>query len=425
MAFGQDTVATDVAALKVYYSKNQYLNSTILRVNQFLGLCPKDPDFAGSYMPVPIMSSGSPGISTDFTIAYNNQEAGVYEAFKVPATAIYNLASVSNQLIQASRNDVGGFKSLMKAQTDASMWQTSNYIAAYMFRDGTGTLGTLDATTFATNPGPKVGVLTFTNQTDAQFFFKGLRLTASPDGITPRASMVYVTQVNVPLGQITVSSIAGGPALDMTTTDWQPGDGVQLQGTFNKVPPGLQKWIPCSKATYPGAGQPANINNLLGVDRSVDSASYAGTFFDGSTMKIKDAFVRGLSQIMNNGGSATLIICNPMSLAQLDLELLSQYQYTKVEGPTGVSFMALTLNTPFGPIPVLSDRNCPPRQSWALDMAQVELFSMGQCPSFMKSGTSDDVFHYQDKDAVQIRVGTYWGFCVKKPRSCGAIALSA
>lgn len=417
MAFGQDTVATDVAALKVYYSKSQYLNSTILRVNQLLGLVPKEEEFSGTYMPVPIMSSGSPGISVDFNDAYEGQDAGEYQGFKVPALPIYNLASVSNQAIKASRNEVGGFKKLMKAQTDASMWQTSNFIGAYIFRDGTGSLASCKS-------GTSTGVITLTNQTDAQFFFKGLRLTASATaGATPRAGIGYVTRVNVPLGQIEVSTVRGGPAT--TPSGWVDGDFLQLKGTFNKVPFGLQKWLPISADTYPGSGQSAAVNELLGVDRSVDSSSYAGTFFDGSGMKIKDALINGVSQITNNGGSPSILMTNPVSLATLDKELQSQFQYTKVEGPSGVSFDAITLNTPFGPIPVLSDRNCPPKSCWALDMSQLELFSMGQCPGIMESGASDGMFHYQDADSVQCRVGTYWGFDIKKPRSSGAIALGA
>lgn len=416
-AFGQDTIATDVAALKTYYAKDQVLNSTILRINQFMGLVPKMSDFSGTVMPIPIQSSGSPGISVDFNAAYTNQQAGVYEAFKVPTVPIYNLATVANQAIQASRNETGGFKSLMKAQTDASMRQCSNYIANYMFRDGSGSLASIQLGSTISG-----GILTLTNQTDAQFFFKGLVLTASAtSSATPRAATGVVIAVNVPAGQIAVSTVAGGPATQ--PSDWQAGDFVQIQGTFNKVPFGLQSWLPISSATYPGSNQSTAVNTLYGVDRSVDSASYAGTFFDGSAMNIKDALISGVSQIINNGGSPTILIMSPNSLAALDKELQSQYAYSKVSGPSGVSFDAVTLNTPFGPLPVLSDRNCPPKSCWALDMEQLELFSMGQCPGIMPAATNDDMFHYQDRDSVQVRVGTYWGMAVKNPRSCGSIAL--
>ena len=428
MGYLVSTIPTDVAALKTYYSKDQVLNSTILKTNKLFGLAPKNPDFAGDFMPVPINSSGSGGLSANFTTAYNAQTPGVFNRFMIPTLPVYQLVSVGNQAILASRNTQGGFKQLLKAETDAGMQQITNIIAAYMFRDGTGTLAQC-ASSAPASTGVAAGILQLTVASDAQYFFPGLQVTASANvGDTPRSGTAIVTNVDTSTGRIALSATFRGSVANLSTGayNWVDGDYLQIAGTFNAVPYGLQKWFPSSSATYPGLGKAAAINMLYGVDRSQDTAAYAGTFYDGSGDSVRDALINGLSQITWNGGAPSILMTNPVTMASLVKETESKTQYEAVEvvGPTGISYKALMFEANGESYPIVADRNCTAKVVYALDVDDMELFSMEQAPTLLRTVGGEEAFRIIDQDAVQVRLGAYWNMKFNAPRRSGAIATS-
>lgn len=420
MAASGTTIAQSIANLKEYYSSDEVLNSTLLMNNPMFGMMSKDPSFSGEWKPYPITSSSSAGLSTDFGSAQGSVSASVLRKFQVPALPTYAIARVSTIAIKASRNDVGAFEEILKVETDNSMQSAINLMSNYMFRSGTGTLGQINAS-YGTN-----GAITFVNLTDAAFFFPGLQLTASSgDGSgTVRAGVGYVQTVDPSGGTMVVAATPGLGQPGTNPSGWAASDYLQIKGTFNNAPMGIAGWLPYTTATRPSSTASAQVNILYGVDRSIDPRSYAGFFYDGSRQSNMDALIDGLSEGYRLGATPKFIITNPVSYRAVVKEMMSKREYVTIEGPTGIGYKAIVIDGDNGPIPLMSDRNCPPNVGFALDDTQIEMISYDKAPGLLVDADGNDYLRLQNADGLELRIGAYWNTGMKKPSSSGAIGFA-
>lgn len=414
------TVAQAVADLKELYKNPTVLNSTILKNNPLFGMLPKNPSASGEWIKIPVHSSASPGLGAgSFATVQANAAASVYRAFQVPFLPVYADAQVTNQAMLASRNTQGAFKDLLKAETDGSMQAITNLLSNYFFRSGTGTLGFINAS------GATSGAITFTNLTDSQFFYPGLALGASSldGGGTVRAGIGYVQSVDRSAGTMVVSTTQGVGGPGVQPSGWSASDALFIQGTMNNAPMGLSGWFPNTSATRPTVANA--LPTFYGVDRSIDPVAYAGTWYPGQSESQMDGLIDGISEIGRNGGTPDVIVMGPVSMRALLKEMMGKREYTEVVGPTDISYKAVELETDMGPLPIISDRNCPPQTAFALDSSTISIDSYEQAPMLIELGGQGGAegFFIYNADGVEVRIGAYCNMSVTNPQRSGVITL--
>ena len=252
--------SNQVAALKELYTGDDYMKDLVYKKNPFLALVPKNEapgGFAGKYIPVPLVYGTPQGRSATFTNAQNNQTAPALSSFFVYRVSNYQLVTITNELLEATKDDAGAFVDEAKLNMDTGFRNISNDLALDLFQDGSGYRGQIASITS--------GVIVLSSAQDVVNFEVGMSLVSySLSGSTytqsTSAAIGYVIAVNRSAGTVTVSTSAGGSA--GTPTNWStsfPLLGVQGDVAFGAISAttsylkvsGLGAWIP---STAPAAG---------------------------------------------------------------------------------------------------------------------------------------------------------------------------
>lgn len=281
--------SNQVAALKELYTGDSYMKDLVYKKNPLLALIPKDESpagFAGKYIPVPLVWATPQGRSATFANAQNNQTPPSSSSFFVYRVSNYQLVTITNELLEATKNDAGAFVDEAKLNMDTGFRNLSNDIAQSLYGDASGKRGSLSAIAS--------GVITLSDPSTVVNFEVGMALVAFDNSGTQSTggAIGYVIAVNRGTGVITVSATAGGAA--GTPTNWSTsfpnlavqGDWVSgsitLQTQYLKIS-GLGSWIP---VTAPSAAE-----SFWGVDRSVDSTRLAGVRYNGASESIEEALI--------------------------------------------------------------------------------------------------------------------------------------
>lgn len=429
-------VTNQVAALKELYTGDSFMKDLVYKKNPLLALIQKDESpkgFAGKYIPVPTVYGGpAGGRSATFATAQTNQTAPSLASFFVYRSSNYQLATITNELLEATKDDAGAFVDEAKLVMDTAFRIISNDLALDLFHGGTtsGERGTYGASggsgTIST------GVITLDNPAEVVNFEVGMVLVSySISGTTPTQSTStasgYVIAVNRGAGTVTVSATVGGAA--GTPTNWSTSfPYLAVAGDINFVSSGLATanalkisglgaWLP---STAPTSG-----DNFWGVDRSVDSRLY-GQIFNGSSESIEEALIDGSSLVAREGGQPDMAFMNFTSYAALEKSLGSKVQYVDVKhDEADIAFKGITVNAPYGPMTVIPDKNCPARTSYLLQMDVWKLRSLGKAPHVLTYGMEGlEALRVGTADALEIRIGLYGNLICSAPGWNCVVSLS-
>ena len=113
--------SNQVAALKELYTGDDYMKDLVYKKNPFMALVPKNEapgGFAGKYIPVPLVYGTPQGRSATFTNAQNNQTAPALSSFFVYRVSNYQLVTITNELLEATKDDAGAFVDEAKLNMD-------------------------------------------------------------------------------------------------------------------------------------------------------------------------------------------------------------------------------------------------------------------------------------------------------------------
>lgn len=421
-------VSNQVAALKeLYDNPSDFMKDLVYKKNPFLALVPKNesPDgFAGKYIPVPLVYGAPQGRSATFANAQNNQTAPALSSFFVYRVSNYEIVTITNELLEATKNDAGAFIDEAKLNMDTGFRNISNDLALDLFSAGNGVRGQYSAIS--------TGVITLSNSAQIVNFEVGMSLVSfSISGSTytqsTAAAVGYVIAVNRSLGTLTVSATAGGAA--GTPTNWStsfPMLGVEGDVAFGAIAAttgfkkvsGLQAWLP---VTAPTAG-----DAFWGVDRSADVTRLAGVRFDGSAETIEEALIDGASLVAREGGQPDMCFMSFASYAALEKSLGAKVQYVSVKHDDAeVAFAGITVNAPYGPITVVPDRNCPSQTAYLLQMDSWKFRSLGKAPHILTYGAEGlEGLRVGNADALEIRIGYYGNLVCNAPGWNCVISLS-
>lgn len=425
------TATNQVAALKELYPNENFMMDMVYKKNPLLALIPKDESpsgMGGKYLPVPLEYGNPMGRSASFSNAQTNQTAPSLVSFFVYRVKNYQLATIENELMEATRDDIASFVRETKLVVDGSLRNITNDLALDLYSSGDGSRGSYSAIA--------AGVISLSNASDVVNFEVGMTLVSfSISGNTYTQStggaLGYVIAVNRSLTAptITVSATVGGAA--GTPASWStsfPFLGVQgdvafgsltVRTSFQKIS-GLAAWIPVSS--------PSALENFWGVDRSVDATRLAGIRFDGSSESIEEALIDASTLVAREGGQPDMCFMNFQSYAALEKSLGAKVQYVQVDhDEADIAFAGIRIHAPYGPITVIPDRNCQSQRAYLLQMDTWKLRSLGKAPHILNYGELEGLqaLRVGSADALEIRIGYYGNLTCKAPGWNAVISLSA
>lgn len=407
-----------VAVLKELYVGDEFMKDLVYKKNPLLALIPKDESpkgLGGKYIPVPLIYAAPQGRSAGFLNAQTNQTAPGVQSFFVYRVANYQIVTITNELLEATKDDAGAFIDEAKLNMDTGFRNISNDLASDLYGSGNGVRGQISSITS--------GVIVLVQPSSVVQFEVGMALVSfSISGSTyaqsTSAASGYVIAVNRSAGTVTVSATAGGSA--GTPTNWStafPNLGVEgdvffgalsTQNLAKKVT-GLAGWLPITA--------PAASENFWNVDRSVDVTRLAGVRYDGSAQTIEEALIDGASLVAREGGQPEMCFINFASYSALEKSLGAKVQYVSVKHDMAdIAFAGITVNAPYGPITVIPDRNCPPTTAYLLQMDVWKLRTLNRAPHILTYGMEGlEGLRVGNADALEIRIGYYGNMTCSAP----------
>lgn len=435
MAATYANVSNQVAALKELYTGDDYMKDLVYRKNPFLALIPKNESpqgFAGKYIPVPAIFSTTQGRSATFSNAQAQQTPAQLVSFFVYRVANYGLATITNELLEATVGDAGAFLDEGKLQVDTCIRGVSNDLAGDLFRAGTGSRGSIS--TFSQNGVVAGGtVIVLANASDITQFEVNMLLTAAAtDGGAPSSDTVLITAINRVTGQIngtastgTLSgswavgsflAISGDVPSGGATT---PGTGTAGSSNFLKIT-GLAAWLPINGVS--------SSDSFWNVNRSSDATRLAGIpYTAGAQQSVEEALINASALVAQEGGEPDMCFMNFNSWAALEKELGAKVQYVQVKHDNAdIAFKGITVNAPYGPITVMADRNCQSKTAYLLEMDTWKLRTLGKAPHILTYGREGlEGIRVGTADALEIRVGYYGNLICSAPGFNSVVSLSA
>lgn len=431
--------SNQLAALKELYTGDHYMKDLVYRKNPALALFPKDESpsgMAGKYIPVPMIYATTQGRSATFSNAQTNQTPAQLKSFFVYRVSNFSLATITNELLEATVGDAGAFVDEGKLQVDTAIRAIANDLAFDMFRAGTGSRGTIG--TFTQN-GTVVGGTTITLQ-DIQsvvnFEVNMTLIVMTSDGGTPSSDTVLLTGINrstgVMVGTASAGSLSAGWASGnflavqgdvasggSTSTGTDPDSGNSTVASGYLKVTGLAGWLPVNGV--------ASNDSFWGVNRSADVTRLAGVSFNGVNESIEEALIDVSTQIALQGGEPSICFTNFNSWAALEKELGAKVQYVQVKHDEAeIAFKGITVNAPYGPITVIPDRNCPSRLGYLLELETFKLRTLGKAPHILTYGREGlEGLRVSNADSLEIRIGYYGNIICMAPGFSAVVTFSA
>lgn len=421
--------ANQAAALKELYTGDDFMKDLVYKKNPLLALLPKEESpsgFAGKYIPVPLIYGTPMGRSATFAQAQANQTAPALASFFVYRVSNYQLVTITNELLEATKDNAGAFIDEAKLNMDTGFRNISNDLALDLFQGGS---ASCSRGSFGVSTGSiTAGVIVLDDPNQIVNFEVGMVLVSyAVSGTTPTQStsnaLGYVIAVNNSLGQLTVSATQGGAA--GTPTNWSTSfPYLAVQGDINFVSgglapgangaaalkvSGLAAWLPTAA---PGVS-----DSFWGVNRSVHPTRLGGVRYDGSQESVEEALIDGSTLVAREGGMPDMCFMSFASYAALEKQLGSKVQYVSVQHDTAeIAFKGITVNAPYGPITVIPDRNCTSKVAYLLQMDTWKLRSLGKAPHILTYGDEGlQGLRVGNSDALEIRIGYYGNLVCNAP----------
>lgn len=415
-----------VYALKEKYDDpSNYMKDLVYAKNPLLALMPKNeaPDgFAGKYIPVPLVFATPQGRSATFATAQTNQTAPQGVSFFVYRVSNYQLVTITNELLEATKNNAAAFVDEATLNMDTGIRNITNDLAGDLFRSGTGTRGQI--ATYSRSTATITIVLVSVTQITQ--FEVGMVLTAATtDGGAPSTDFITLTKVNRNTGTLTGTSSTGGAlsgawaALSYLAVQGDVATGGSTGTSSYLKIAGLGAWLPY--------GGPSGGDNFWGVDRTADNVRMAGFSADYSSESVEEGLIDLLININLQGGEPDYVFVNFATYQALIKEMGAKVQYVQVEhDEVDIAFEGVKVVTGYGPATVIPDRSCPAQLAYALQLDTFCLRSLGKCPHILTYGLEGlEGVRVGNADALEIRIGYYANLICNAPGWSGVAKMSA
>lgn len=363
-------------------------------------MMPKDTQFVGENVQIPLRYSPEPGGSATFARALANRGPSGYRRFSVTRRKDYAISSLETELVRAAKSaDKGAIVSAMESSLRGLRNTALRSICRSLYGAGGGFRAQV-ASGMASN------TITLANPKDIVWFEAGMALDGSAnDGLSGAATAggaaAKIVSINRDNGTLTNDGSANWNAptgINGLSANWF----LFRQGDFGLTMIGLDGWIPPLVTATP----------FFGVDRTVDSERTAGCRITPSTTGYTYSTIEGavtaiLERVYMAGGAPDKIFLHPQRYKRLCDELGAKKVYENVKTEAGISFKGLYVEGQGGPCTIHSDPNCPRDTGWALTMDTWKLRTLGEPFSILDDDGNAIWMRESDDDAIQIRLATY------------------
>lgn len=378
------------AALKTVYTPERVENMTYAD-NPLLAMMPKNENFRGDNMVIPVIFGDPQGRSARFADALANQTDLQITKFTITRSKDYSIASIDNETLKASEGNAYAFMSASTAQIDGAIHSLVRSLAIALYRSGSGSIGQAASSATGTS-------LQLKNADDVTNFEVGMELVFSTadGGGSVKSGSVTVTGVNRDSGLLTVDALT---AID-GGTGVAADDYIFVEGDYDLKIKGLQAWLPNSA---PSA------TPFFGVDRSKDVTRLGGIRYDGSALPIEEAIIGAIHRAAREGARPSHVFMNFTKWDELCKALGSKVQYIDQVVDTGnakFNFRGIMVHGPKGPVKVIADQNCPADRAFLLQLDTWKLHSLGKAPTIFDTD-SLSMLRISDADGVQFRCYYY------------------
>lgn len=375
------------AALKQHYTSDRVENM-VYADNPLLALIPKMEQFGGKNLPIPIIYGNPQGTSATFATAQANKTSSKLKDFVLTRKSFYSLASISNEVLEASKGNSNAFMEAATTEIDGAIQSAARQLAVALYGSGSGSIGQCNASVTSTS-------LQLKNANDVTNFEVGMELkfSTADGGGSLKTGAVTINGVDRDTGELTVdalSAIDGG-------TGVAANDYIFVEGNYDAMISGLRAWIPNSAPSS---------SPFFGVDRTADVTRLGGIRYDGSAMPIEEALISAASRVAREGGKPTHCFMNYSQYADLEKALGSKVQYVDLKVNADIGFRGIVVNGPRGPIKCIPDQNCPDGRAFMLQLDVWKLYSLGKAPKILDADGMK-MLRESSADAVEVRVGFY------------------
>jgi len=378
--------------LKTLYSPEKIENLTYPN-HPLLALLPKDENFGGKNKVIDVIYGNPQGRSAAFANAKSNQTAGKIKAFTITRNKDYQLVSIDNETIEASKGDANAFMEATTFEIDNGMAQLGMSLANAIYGSGTGKIGKIAS----------INTLTITlSQVEDVVNFQvdqKLNFSTADGGGSVKSTKPLVTAVDRVLGKVTVDDATGLAGNDFIFTD----------GDYDGKLKGLAAWLPASVTNTP----------FFGMDRSVDPTRLAGIQFSAPGKPMEEAIIECASLVAREGGTPSHLFVPYSKYNELEKTISAKLLYTDLKvGEIG--FQALKVNGPRGVITVIADQDCPADKGYMLQLNTWKLHSLGKAPT-IQNLDGLKMLRNSDSDSVEIRMAYYAQLACRAPGYNAAI----
>ncbi len=390
------TNATISALLKDIYPKGLPLDLTY-QDYPFLALMPRDEQFYGDSMKLPVKYGNNSGRSASFSAAQTNSSYSKNVAFFLERAADYAVARLTNEEMEAAEVDQGAFVRTLQHEIESATKAAITSEAISLAEDGEGTLAQLASSVTLGSQNLQL------RDPEAVVRFEvgqKIQLASAKTGGTLRTGVLTITSINRNTGLLVVSAnistISGA-----TVNDW-----VVIEGDFQAKPKGFSAWIPESDPTS---------SPFFGVDRSVDALRLGGIRDDFSALPIEEALVKAMKRVHREGSSADYAFLNFEKFAELENSLGSKVQYVDVLAKdVGVGFRGIKVNSGKLPVTVLADMTVPSNRLWVVQANTWKLASLKKSIRILDQD-GNKMLRVSNADSMEIRIGGYKQFGCMAP----------
>ena len=379
------------AALKTLYPDKK-INNMVYKNNPLLAMMAKNEKFFGENQKEPIIYGNPQSRSATLANAISQQSAASskLKAFLLTRAKDYATAQIDNETLKASESDMGAFLRAATVEIDGALHSAARSLAIAMYRTGSGSIGRVANSSFATT------ALTLTEPDDVTNFEVGMTLVASDvdGGGAVRSGTLVIVGVNRSTGVLTMSGNLSAGISAIAQNDF-----IFQQGDYDLKVKGLQAWLPY--------GGPSS-SLFFGVDRTADSTRLGGIYQDGSAKPVEEALVDIMSLIGREGGSTSHIFVNFTDYANIEKALGSKVQYVNVNAPDmpEIGFQGMRVQGPRGSAVVVPDQNCPTKFAFCLQMDTWTLHSLGKAPQLFNTDGLD-MIRNSLTDSLDVRIYYY------------------
>lgn len=417
MAQTPSTLTTADYMLKEWYSNNRVLALT-LNNNVLIDMLPRDTNFVGDVMPLPVLMSAGQGIASEsLAIAQTNSNTASGSKFSVTVGETFGVIPLGSKVLKAARNNMGAFLDHRKLEIDQFLKNMGRNMNQQAHGDGGGSLGVASVVSATTD-----GTVTLSDKEKIVNFWKGMVIRVGENDGTDASHALHSGALTV----ATVDYNAGTFTFTGTSASFDAGDFIFREGQFagnltqTSLWKGIQAWCPASAPT----------DTLFGLARTGQS-QLSGVRLESSeaTGQINERIEKlAERQATRYGCYADMGVLHGKRWRELNRELQNQGVRVIKTGNYDATFGYRTLMFESGyggseGIKLYADRDCNPDTCFLLEKEYVKIWSMGELVETM----SDDglqMLRMASSAAYEIRYESYAQLAVPKPPAIARVSLS-